>query len=89
MELMDIISYTKASIEILMNLKNENLERSQQHQHSLSTATLQRPISQLDSLNNSPDSIGKGCDYTATLKEYEAMMQKYEGDVRNHIRIEQ
>lgn len=88
MDKLDIISYIKSSIEILNSIKSETLDRSNQRNSSSAEGT-KRPTSQMDSLNNSPNSSVLKGDSHQTLKEYEAMIQKYEGDVRNHIRIEQ
>ena len=84
-----IIDYIKQSIEILLSLKTEESPSSQitsplehrspktfEHKKSCS-------ITSAASAKEGTWSVG------GALNEYEAMLQKLEADIRNHIRIEQ
>jgi hypothetical protein len=82
-----ILDYIKTSIEILMNMKREEEDtdpkdkkkpkhkRTKSNNNSSSGVLVSDTESMLSSTDDPP-------------KDYEAMLQKYEGEVRNHIKIE-
>ena len=71
-----LINYIKTSIEILMNLKVEDyLELKQKEERELEE--LKNKLRSSSSASFEPP------------KDYEEVIQKYEGDIRKHIRIEQ
>ena len=63
-----IIDYIRSSVEVLMNLKVEEDQKSPTGESSAQKSEVQNP----DSLNG-----------------YEAMLQKLEEEIRNHVRVEQ
>jgi hypothetical protein len=71
------LDYIKTSIEILMNMKMEE-------QHDGDSGTVKKRsgrgfVSDTESMRSMDD----------PPKDYETMLQKYEAEVRNHIKIEQ
>ena len=82
-----IIEYIKTSIEILMNLKSQQLMEKAGSQSGVDP--FREKI--MDSLEESP-TVKESSHGDSTMKamdEYEKMIQKLEGDVWTHIRIEQ
>eukprot|EP00347_Sterkiella_histriomuscorum_P023839 403333209 len=88
-----ILDYIKTSIEILMNMKMEEYETSNggdQSKSSKSKAKLKRPSDPQSIANNNQISDTESMrSMDEPPKDYEAMLQKYEAEVRNHIKIEQ
>ena len=77
-----VIEYIRSSIEILLNLKAEEAR-------FLAQATPSAPSSQAPS---APQTSRCSCGLpveSSSNSHYEQMIQKLEGDVRNHIRVEQ
>ena len=74
-----LITYIRSSIEILMEYKSDKSHDQNDHNHNMS------------SLNVSVDDMKIPYDkqMQRQVSEYEQIIQKLEGDVRNHIRIEQ
>lgn len=79
-----ILDYIKTSIEILMNMKmeeheNETQTKSRSKHNRSKSGTSSRVISESGSMKSLDE----------PPKDYEQMLQKYEAEVRNHIKIEQ
>lgn len=72
-----ILDYIKTSIEILMNMKMEEPQDQKASSKGL--------ISDSESARSIRTAQGN----EPVPKDYEAMLQKYEAEVRNHIKIEQ
>lgn len=80
-----ILDYIKTSIEILMNMK---MEENDSGDNSKGGKVAMRKGNRPSATNNISDT-----DSVRSMeeppKDYEAMLQKYEAEVRNHIKIEQ
>lgn len=74
----DLINYVKTSIEILMNLKVEDYLAIQKHEKETKKKKGELTLSQSSSRFS-----------TEPPQDYEEVIQKFEGDIRKHIRIEQ
>lgn len=72
-----LISYIKTSIEILMNLKIEDYLAMKKQEKEMGKHDEVRLSSTESVLSNDPP------------QDYEEVIQKFEGDIRKHIRIEQ
>jgi archaellum component FlaC len=82
-----VLDYIKTSIEILMNMKMEEHETEQEKGKRLKKKAVDsEPRSLLagDVDEESESDAGKD-----RLNDYDAMLGKYEAEVRNHIKIEQ
>ena len=86
LELITIVEYIKSSIEILMNMKLDESEQKNSTKYRPSS----RPYFKRDDKPLFSSEAGKSAisDYEPP-KEYEKVIQKLEGDIRNHIRVEQ
>ena len=86
-----ILDYIKTSIEILMNMKMEEQEGDGQ---SKSNAAKKGGVRGLKKSGNDGNGMAAISDTESTRsldeppKDYEVMLQKYEAEVRNHIKIE-
>ncbi len=74
-----IIEYIKSSIEILLNLRQEDEEDDVKK----SQIEIYSNSSEIDYGSNTSSYICKD-----PTKEYESSLQKLEADVRNHIKLE-
>ncbi|CAI2360094.1 unnamed protein product [Moneuplotes crassus] len=85
LNLSTIVSYIKASIEILMNMKLDEseykLRESKYHPSS-------KPYFRREDKPVEESKISSNSQYDVN-REYEIAIQKLEADIRNHIRIEQ
>lgn len=101
---MTLIEYIKASVEILMSMNKDednscNGDLKNQAKINLKKQAQHPSKKNFDSLENSPSNGDEtsrhvyqgfdGAQQQDLINEYEQMIQKLEGDIRNHIRIEQ
>jgi hypothetical protein len=86
-----ILDYIKTSIEILMNMKMEEQEGDSQAKNNAVKKGGLRSLKKSGIDGNSMAAISD-TESTRSLdeppKDYEVMLQKYEAEVRNHIKIE-
>lgn len=80
-----ILDYIKTSIEILMNMKMEESENDKKKEKGGKNKHLNS--------SNSSKVVHTDSESSRSMeeppKDYESMLQKYEAEVRNHIKIEQ
>lgn len=88
-----VLEYIKTSIEILMNMKMEEHEAEVEKNKKLSKKKARsshiseggtKGLLSGDDVDSGSE-LGKG----DRANDYDAMLQKYEAEVRNHIKIEQ
>lgn len=80
-----VIEYIKASVEILMNMK---MDEQQTQTGKKMKKTIDDDLISLQSSSRKMN--GDGEDASNSLQsQYEQQLQKYEAEVRNHIKIEQ
>ena len=80
-----ILEYIKTSIEILMNMKmEEQQEMKQSKREEKRKARRSKTYTEGDDIESESAVSGE-----EAPSEYESMLQKYEAEVRNHIKIEQ
>ena len=80
-----ILEYIKTSIEILMNMKmEEQQEMKQSKKEEKRKARRSKTYTEGDDIESESAVSGE-----EAPSEYESMLQKYEAEVRNHIKIEQ
>lgn len=82
-----VLEYIKSSIEILMNMKMEEQKPAKGRTESKTFKTGNGSDDDLISVNSSVQFDQKEDSKLQTL--YEGQLQKYEAEVRNHIKIEQ
>jgi hypothetical protein len=87
-----LVEYIKTSIEILMNMRLEEYQLMQAQKNS-KKPSLSRGGAKPFQRDHPPQLTLSSCESFVSLdeppKDYELMLQKYEAEVRNHIKIEQ
>ena len=92
-DLITLVEYIQTSIEILMNLKSEEAMYKVERDKKMRTSS--KPVAGPSSnllIPETPDDQTSQKDAKESdlpPSEYEKMLQKLEGEVRNHIKIEQ
>lgn len=83
-----ILDYIKTSIEILMNMKMEEQESENQNKgNGAKKAKIRKSVEAGATAMEISDTESTRS-MSEPPKDYEAMLQKYEAEVRNHIKIE-
>ena len=81
-----IVDYIKTSIEILMNMRMEEFEGEKDGKNTAKKNQNQGMGPNATNLISDTESVRS---MDEPPKDYEQMLQKYEAEVRNHIKIEQ
>ena len=83
-----ILEYIKTSIEILMNMKMEEQQEMRECRKKRRSKQPGKTGGAVEGDEDLESESGVSCAEGAP-SEYEQMLQKYEAEVRNHIKIEQ
>ena len=81
-----ILEYIKTSIEILMNMKMEEQQEMKENNQEKRRSKRNKKRNHDGEEEEETESAISGDEAPS---EYESMLQKYEAEVRNHIKIEQ
>lgn len=89
-----VLEYIKTSIEILMNMKMEEHEAEMEKKKKESrrknrSSLLSENGGLLESVDPEDIESSSETGKTDRINDYDSMLQKYEAEVRNHIKIEQ